>query len=81
MARKTIKHDIYNVLDDDGNPVYEQASGENSPKKAVKRAKTLEKPILASVSTCPACGAAKRSHRACPKCGTYNGRKVVAVEA
>lgn len=40
--------DMVTVLDDDGNPVYEQTSGENSPKKVVKRAKTLEKPILAS---------------------------------
>ena len=40
--------DMVAVLDDDGNPVYEQSSGENSPKKVVKRAKTLEKPILAS---------------------------------
>ena len=40
--------DMVAVLDDDGNPVYERASGENSPKKVVKRAKTLEKPILAS---------------------------------
>ena len=34
------------VLDDDGNPVYEL--GENKTKRLVKRAKTLEKPILAS---------------------------------
>ena len=40
--------DMVAVLDDDGNPVYEQTSGENSPKRVVKRAKTLEKPILAS---------------------------------
>lgn len=40
--------DMVTVLDDAGNPVYEQASGENSPKKVVKQAKTLEKPILAS---------------------------------
>ena len=40
--------DMVTVLDDDGNPVYERASGENSRKKVVKRAKTLEKPILAS---------------------------------
>lgn len=40
--------DMVTVLDDDGNPVYEQTSGENSPKKVVKQAKTLEKPILAS---------------------------------
>jgi len=53
-----------------------------SPKNRVSKMRaSLEKPILASVSTCPACGAAKRSHRACPKCGTYKGRKVIAVEA
>ena len=40
--------DMVTVLDNDGNPVYEQASSENSPKKVVKQAKTLEKPILAS---------------------------------
>lgn len=40
--------DMVTVFDDDGNPVYEQASGENLPKKVVKRAKILEKPILAS---------------------------------
>lgn len=40
--------DMVPVLDDDGNPVYEQAPGENSPKRVVKQAKTLEKPILAS---------------------------------
>ena len=39
----------------------------------------LEKPILAQIGTCPECGAAVRSHRACPKCGTYKGRKVVAA--
>lgn len=40
--------DMVTVLDDNGNPVYEQLQGENSPKKVVKQAKTLEKPILAS---------------------------------
>ena len=45
-----------------------------------QRVASLEKPILASVSTCPECGAAKRSHRVCPKCGTYKGRKVIAAE-
>ena len=38
--------DMVAVLDDDGNPVYEL--GENKMKRLVKRAKTLEKPILAS---------------------------------
>lgn len=38
--------DMVTVLDEDGNPVYEP--GENKTKRLVKRAKTLEKPILAS---------------------------------
>ena len=38
--------DMVAVLDDDGNPMYEL--GENTRKRLVKRAKTLEKPILAS---------------------------------
>ncbi len=59
------------------------ASPKNRVSKMRKRQRvaSLEKPILAQVSTCPVCGAAVRSHRACPKCGTYKGRKVVAVEA
>jgi len=40
--------DMVPVLDENGSPVYEQGAGENSPKKVVKQAKTLEKPILAS---------------------------------
>lgn len=40
--------DMVTVLDDDGNPVYEKSPGENPRKRLVKRAKTLEKPILAS---------------------------------
>ncbi len=57
------------------------ASPKNRVSKRRKRERvaSLEKPILAEVSTCPACGAARRSHRACPKCGVYNGRKVVAA--
>ena len=55
------------------------ASPKNRVSKRRKRERvaSLEKPILAQVGTCPACGAAVRSHRACPKCGAYRGRKVV----
>jgi hypothetical protein len=40
--------DMVTVFDDDGKPMYQQTPGANSPKKVVKQAKTLEKPILAS---------------------------------
>lgn len=46
-----------------------------------QRVASLEKPILAQTGTCPNCGAAVRSHRACPACGMYKGRKVVSVGA
>lgn len=57
------------------------ASPKNRVSKMRKRQRvaSLEKPILASVSTCPECGAPKRSHRACPKCGMYRGRKILSV--
>ena len=53
------------------------ASPKNRVSKRRKRERvaSLEKPILAQIGTCPECGAAVRSHRACPKCGTYKGRK------
>ena len=59
------------------------ASPKNRVSKMRKRQRvaSLEKPILPQTGTRPAGGAAVRSHRACPKCGTYKGRKVVAVEA
>ena len=57
------------------------ASPKNRVSKRRKRERvaSLEKPILAEVGPCPVCGAPKRTHRACPKCGTYKGRKVVAA--
>jgi large subunit ribosomal protein L32 len=57
------------------------ASPKNRKSKMRKRQRVaqLEKPILAEVGECPECGAAVRSHRACPKCGMYRGRKVVAA--
>ena len=57
------------------------ASPKNRVSKRRKRERvaSLEKPILAQVGICPACGAAVRSHRACPKCGMYKGRKVAAA--
>ena len=33
-----------------------------------------------STITCPNCGEAIRSHRVCPKCGSYKGDVVVEVK-
>lgn len=32
-----------------------------------------------NLSACPACKEPKQPHRACTKCGTYNGMKVLEV--
>ncbi|MBI2866854.1 MAG: 50S ribosomal protein L32 [Chloroflexi bacterium] len=32
-----------------------------------------------SLSVCPQCRSPKLPHRACPACGSYNGRQVLAV--
>lgn len=33
-----------------------------------------------SLSECPSCHERKLPHHACPKCGTYKGREVLAVK-
>ena len=57
------------------------ASPKHKKSKMRKRQRVaqLEKAILAEVQTCPVCGGLRQSHRACPKCGTYRGRKVIKV--
>lgn len=35
---------------------------------------------LVSLSICPQCQEVKLPHRVCPSCGTYKGKKVLAVE-
>ncbi len=35
---------------------------------------------LPNPSACPQCGEPKMPHRACPSCGTYKGRQVVAKD-
>lgn len=34
-----------------------------------------------NVVECPECKEPRLSHRACPNCGYYNGRKILAAEA
>jgi large subunit ribosomal protein L32 len=33
-----------------------------------------------SLSLCPQCNEPKLPHRVCPKCGTYKGREIIAIE-
>ena len=53
-----------------------------NPKRKISRTRrdkrrTHYKAHPATTTVCPQCGAIKMSHRACPECGYYNGRKVV----
>lgn len=50
-------------------------------KMRVRQRKGQIKAELAQTSKCPNCGAAKRTHRACPECGFYDGEKVVMTKA
>lgn len=34
-----------------------------------------------NLSACPNCGAQIQSHKACPECGTYRGKKVISIKA
>ncbi len=33
------------------------------------------------LSSCPKCGKAIMPHRACPFCGTYNGREAIKIKS
>ncbi len=54
------------------------------PKKKMSRMRTRQrkatwKVVRPNLSTCPRCKSAKLPHRACPNCGTYNGRDVIEI--
>ncbi|MCX6154741.1 MAG: 50S ribosomal protein L32 [Candidatus Kapabacteria bacterium] len=40
--------------------------------------RTHYKATVTQTSTCPQCSAVKLPHAACPECGYYNGRKIIA---
>lgn len=46
-------------------------------KKRMRR--THLKKEVGALTTCPKCGATLRPHRACTKCGNYNGKEVIKV--
>ncbi len=65
--------------------VQEEASVAN-PKRRFSKSRTAKrranwKLSRPSLSTCPRCRQPVLMHRACPNCGTYAGRQVVATEA
>ena len=47
-------------------------------KKAMRR--THLKKTASAMVKCPKCGETLRPHRACTKCGNYNGKEVIKVE-
>ena len=47
-------------------------------KKNMRR--THLKKEVGALTTCPNCGASIRPHRACTKCGNYNGKNVLKIE-
>ncbi|MDR2082412.1 MAG: 50S ribosomal protein L32 [Candidatus Ancillula trichonymphae] len=55
------------------------------PKRRVSRSNTRTrraqwKATAAQLSLCPICGAQKRAHYACLKCGQYKGREYVQAD-
>lgn len=52
--------------------------------KTSKTAKALRRSHMAlaatNLITCPNCGAKIKSHRVCPKCGYYDGKKVQEIK-
>ena len=50
-----------------------------SKSKRDKR-RTHQKIAGPSVVTCPQCGESTLPHHACPSCGTYRGKTIIAVK-
>lgn len=55
------------------------------PKKKTSKARRDQRRshhalTVTGVSTCSNCGQPKLSHRVCPNCGHYNGRKILETK-
>ena len=48
-------------------------------KTMIRMRRTHLKKEVGALTTCPKCVATLRPHRACTKCGYYNGKEVIAV--
>lgn len=42
--------------------------------------RTHDRLTIPDLSPCPECGEMRKSHRVCPYCGMYKGRKVIEVK-
>jgi large subunit ribosomal protein L32 len=54
------------------------------PKKKTSKSRTRMRRShdavpAANLGSCAQCGAAKQSHRVCPECGFYRGRRILQV--
>ena len=45
------------------------------------KSRTHWKLTLSSLTKCPQCAGAIRTHRVCPSCGYYRGRQVLVIPA
>ena len=54
--------------------------GKVSKARRDKRRGSNWKLTVPALIKCPKCGAFRLPHRACSKCGTYNGREVLSVD-
>ena len=48
-------------------------------KTSKRMRRTHLKKEVGALTTCSKCGATLRPHRACTKCGNYNGKEVIKV--
>ncbi|CAN5577592.1 50S ribosomal protein L32 [soil metagenome] len=50
----------------------------HSKARTAKRRSQYKVRTLPEVQECPNCGSPHLRHRACPSCGTYRGRQIIA---
>ena len=57
-----------------------QKRRQSSARRDSRRAQWMASVKTPNITSCPACGEPKASHRVCLKCGSYKGAKVVLVK-
>lgn len=53
---------------------------QKSSKARGRKRRTHQKVSAPTITVCPECQEAKLPHAACPECGTYRGRQVLAQD-